>query len=262
MAIQKIGTDTNTTHPSDTVYDFSWTHTLVAGSNRIVVVSVGGETTNADTSPIWYASNVTYGGQAMTQAILAQTTETTGSNNSTSIWYLLDADLPSDGLQTIQVTGAGANAGVELFGVCCEYSGVFQGLPQTTAETFVNATAPSDTISNTISPVRDCWVVSSYCCGNVGSWTVGESQVEIYDQSQDVITGAGCTYGACELRDAVGNETTLSSTYVSGANRLTRVAASFRRTPWKINTVSEAGEIGSVNTTPLSDISEVNTYIT
>ena len=258
MPIATLGTDTFTTHASAAVWNYSWSHTLVAGLNRIILIGVGGETTLADSSPIWYATSVTYGGVAMTQAVRAATTETAAgySNNSSELWYILEADLPANGLNTIQVNGAGPNSTVELFGTCTAYSGVYQAAPAING-VFVNAVAPSDTITNTISSPKGSLVRSSYVCGNVGTWTVGGSQVEIYDAAQTTTS-----FGACELVGAVGNETSFSTTFVSGANRLTRVIAIFRRMPWKINTVSEIGGVGKVNTVTLATIGKINTYIT
>ncbi len=257
MAIAKASTDTTT---QVTTNSYSWSHTLVAGAHRIIVVGVGGETTLADTSPIWYATGVTYGGVAMTAGPTAQTTETAAgnSNNSSECWYILEDDLPANGANTVAVTGAGATAPVELFGVCTQYTGVKQAAPEATDSNFVNATAPSDTISNTISPSAGSLVRSSYVCGNVGTFTVGQSQVEILDASQTTTT-----FGSAELVGAIGSETTMSSTYATGANRLTRIAASFLPfRGWKINTVSSDGDVGKVNTVDLNDIGKINTYVT
>lgn len=257
MAIAKAGTDTTT---QVTTNSFSWSHTLVAGSHRIIIVNIGGETTLADSSPIWYATGVTYGGEDMTQCVHVETTETAAgnSNNSNEIWYILEDDLPANGSNTISVTGAGATAPVELFGVCAEYTGVKQEAPDLTNGIFVNATAPSDTISNTLSPDKDSLVVSSYVCGNVGSFTVGQSQVEILDAAQTTTT-----FGSCELVGAAGTETSFSSTYATGANRLTRGVASFLPfRGWKINTISSDGDVGKVNTIELADIGKINDYIT
>lgn len=256
MAITKLGTDTNTTYASSSVWSFSWTHTLVSGVYRMVVVSVGGETTLADTSPIWYPTSITYGGQAMTQAARAETTETLAgySNNSSGVWYILEDDLPANGLQTIQVNGTGPNSSVELFGVCSLYQGVLQEAPEAVASDFLN-TPSGNVITNSISPSQGSWVASSYVSGNTGNWTVSGSQVEIYDNQQTTTS-----FGACELRGAVGSESSLSST-ASGANRLTRVAMSFRPEPWSINTVKKY-KVDEVNTTQLANIAKINTYIT
>ncbi len=257
MAIAKAGTDTTT---QVTTNSWTWSHTLVSGAHRIVVVDVGGETTLADSSPIWYATSVTYGGVSMTQGPVAQTTETAAgnSNNSSELWYILEDDLPADGANTISVTGAGATSPVELFGAATQYTGVAPEAPDLTDSTFVNATAPSDTISNTLSPSAGSLVRSSYVCGNVGTFTVGQSQVEVLDAAQTTTT-----FGSAEKVTADGTETTFSSTYATGANRLTRVAASFLPfRGWKINTVSSDGEVGKVNTVDLVDIGKINTYIT
>ncbi len=257
MAIAKAGTDTTT---QVTTNSYSWNHTLVSGAHRIVIVNIGGETTLADSSPIWYATGVTYGGVAMTQSVVAQTTETAAgySNNSNEIWYILEDDLPADGVNSISVTGAGATSPVELFGVATQYTGVKPVVPEATDSNFVNAVAPSDVISNTISPSVGSLVSSSYVCGNVGSFTVDLSQSETMDAAQTTTT-----FGACELVGAAGTETTLSSTYATGANRLTRAAASFLPfRGWKINTVSSDGEVGKVNTVALNDIGKINEYDT
>jgi hypothetical protein len=256
MAISKLGTDTTTIHASSSVWSFSWNHTLVSGVYRMIVVGVGGETTLADTSPIWVATSVTYGGQAMTQAVRAATTETASgySNNSSELWYILEEDLPADGLQTIQVNGTGPNSSVELFGVCALYQGVLQEAPEANDSIFINSPS-GNTITNTISPSTGSWVRSSYVSGNTGTWTVSGSQVEIYDNQQTTTS-----FGACELRGAIGTETSLSST-ASGANRLTRVALSFRPEPWSINTVKKY-KVDEVNTAQLANIAKINTYIT
>ncbi|MHA1977981.1 MAG: hypothetical protein ACW98I_13830, partial [Candidatus Hodarchaeales archaeon] len=57
--ITKAGTDTST---SGIAYPLSWAHTLVAGTNRMVVVYTGYEN-----NAILDISSMTYGGQAMTQ---------------------------------------------------------------------------------------------------------------------------------------------------------------------------------------------------
>lgn len=256
MAIAKLGTDTFTTYASSSVWSFSFTHTLVSGANRLLIVGFGGETTLADTSPIWYATSVTYGGVSMTQAVRAATTETLSgySNNSSEMWYLFDSQLPTTGLKTIQINGTGPNSSVELFSTCTLYEGVVQNAFEATASNFINAPS-GNVISNTISPSAGSWVRSSYVSGNTGTWTVSGSQVAIYDAQQTTTS-----FGACELRGAVGTETSLSST-ASGANRLTRVAVSFRPMPWKINTVTKY-DTNKVNTTQRTNIAKINTYIT
>jgi len=260
LTISKLGTDTNQSYTSTTVWSFSFTHTLVAGSNRVIIVDVGGETTLADTSPVWVVDSITYGGVSMTRAVRAVTTETASgySNNSSEIWYLFEASLPTTGLKTIQVNGSGPNSSIEVWGVCTQYGGVEQSLFASNG-TFVNAVAPSDTITNTITSPRDSLVRSAYVCGNVGTWTVSgsQSQIEILDAAQTTTS-----YGAAELVGALGTETTFASTYQTGANRLTRVCAIFRSLPWKINTASRWNTQKVSTIQQETTIKKINTYIT
>ena len=219
MAIAKIGTDTS--NITATTASYNWSHTLVAGSNRIIVVSVGGET-NGIVSAAWNVTSMTYGGQVMTKAVSTKTTEPSNGASS-EIWYIKEADLPSDGANTVQVNGQDGGTAVFLFGLCAEYSGMDQGSLDVTNGVFENSTVVDDTIENSISPSNDAWVISTYACGNLGTdWTVGQSQVELVD----VAGGTTARMGTCELRGASG-ETSLSSTFNTTANRMTRVAVSF-----------------------------------
>jgi hypothetical protein len=257
--ITKLGTDTSQAYTSTTVWSFSFSHTLVAGSNRLIIVDCGGETTLADTSPIWSVTSITYGGVAMTQAIRTATTETASgySNNTSEIWYLLESSLPTTGAKTVQINGTGPNSSIEVWGVCTQYGGVEQTAPYATNGVFVNAVAPSDTITNTITPPRDSLVRSAYVCGNVGTWTVNNSQVEILDAAQTTTS-----YGSAEKVGALGTETTFSSTYATGANRLTRACAIWRSLPWKINTVSRWNTQKVSTSVQETTIEKINTYDT
>lgn len=229
MAVIKLGVDTDTKHDSTSVYNFSFSHTLVASpgmGRRVVFVSVGGETTDSDVQTAWDVTSITYGGQAMSLLVKEVTTENGAglSNNSSELWIIEEADLPADGVNTVQVNGTTEPGGqVYLFGVCAEYDKVDQDLAPTTDGTFVNSTAPSDTIGNTVDPNNADFVISSYVSGNAGSWTVGQGQVELYDAQNDV--GPTNTFGVCELVFATPGPYVLESTYVTGANRLTRCAA-------------------------------------
>lgn len=210
MAIAKVGTDTSGTNAS---FSNSFSHTLVSGSNRMVVVCI--ETENINTHSI---SSVTYGGQAMTQAV----TYTGGTYNIAAVYYILEVNLPSDGSNTVVITLTGTASTPYQFGYCAEYTGVHQSSPEAINTAYQTT---GNTISNTISPSTGAWVISSMACGNTGSYTHGESQVEIYD-STDGGGGGGVTAAIAELRGASG-ETSLSSTFSGTVNRLVRVAASF-----------------------------------
>jgi hypothetical protein len=210
MAIAKVGTDTissTTTTPT-----LSWSHTLVAGENRLIVVTFATE--NADLN--YSVSSVTYGGVSMVLAIQALLTY-----SDAQVWYLLEEDLPSNGSNTVSVTYTGTLTGFGCGGGCFEYTGVAQEAPEAT-----NANTASNTnlITNTISPSTGSWVMSATCGGFDGqTCTSNEGQVQQYDIS----AGAGtCRSAMAELQGADG-ETSLSTSSSGTQNRFTRAAASF-----------------------------------
>jgi hypothetical protein len=218
-SIAKVGTDTSGSGTSLTLpYSLSFSHTLVAGSDRMVVVCAGIE--NSDTIDV---SSVTYGGVGMTKAVEG-ITGTTGFRYLAEIWYILEADLPSDGSNTVQINASGTAYELEVGGFCAEYTGVEQGAPEATDNT--DEPSPADnTIENTISPSDNAWVISIAGSGNAGSFTHGQGQVEVLD-----FMDYSSTFAVAELRGASG-ETSLDSTFSGALNRLERVAASFTEVP-------------------------------
>jgi len=212
-SIAKAGTDTSGT---GTALTLSFSHTLVAGSDRLVVVSIAIE--NGDTIDV---SSVTYGGVAMIKAI-DWITGTSGFRYLCEIWYILEADLPSDGSNTVLITASGTASSLEHNGYCAEYTGVEQVAPEATDGAH---TSSSFTVTNTISPSDNAWVISAVGAGNVGSFTHGQSQVEVLE-----FDDTSSTFAVAELRSA-SEETSLSSTFTGTLNRLCRVAASFTEEP-------------------------------
>ena len=221
-AIAKAGTDTTGTGNALTL---SWSHTLVAGSNRMVVVSVGIEN-GADA----VLSSVTYGGQTMTSAVTDQT-GTSGYIYLTALFYILEANLPSDGSNTVAITYTGTATSPEINGWCGQYTGVTQGLPEATDSTLWTT---GTSIANTISPSTNAWVISAVGYGNALSSTHGQGQVEVHD-----ITDASSGFAAAELRGASG-ETSLDSTASGTINRGVRVAASWTEAPVNQVTIADS----------------------
>jgi hypothetical protein len=210
MAIAKVGTDTSGT---STTLSNSFSHTLVSGTDRLIVVSILAE--NSDTYSI---STVTYGGVAMTQAV-----DLTGGFNYATLYYLLEVSLPLDGSNTVSITFTGTSNDPIQFGFCSEYTGVEQTTPEATDTTYQTSGA---TITNDISPSTEAWVISAMVAGNSGcSFTHGQSQVELYDSDAGGV-GGGSSAAVAELRSASG-ETALTSTLTGTLNRLLRIAVSF-----------------------------------
>uniref|UniRef100_UPI00257D5BC7 hypothetical protein n=1 Tax=Candidatus Borrarchaeum sp. TaxID=2846742 RepID=UPI00257D5BC7 len=214
--IEKVGTDTSWTDSGVSASPLEFSHTLVSGSNRMVVVCAGIE--NGGDIDI---SGATYGGQTMVEAIWQQTGTTT--IYEASIFYILEANLPSDGAQTVSITFSGTlTSGAQVYGFCSEFTGVSQGAPEATDETIWSS---GTSISNDISPSTDAWVISAVGWGNLLSTTHGEGQVEVYDNS---FSSSG--FAVAELRGADG-ETSLSSTASGTVNRGVRIAASWQPAP-------------------------------
>ncbi len=209
MAIARQGTNTENT---GTTSPLQFNHTLVAGSQRLVVVYVGDEVSGNLTI------SATYGGQAMTLAAAADSTPTLFSFQ-TRIFYILEADLPSDGVNQVSITFTGTLTSFECQGHCAQYSGVAQGVPDDTDAT-EEPTPADDTIENTgLTGASGDLLVSAVGCGNVGTYTHNQSQAELMD-----FADASSTF-ACTDLIATGSITTLESIYATGANRMSRVAA-------------------------------------
>lgn len=210
MAIAKAGTDTSTSGNTMPGTDSSLSHTLVSGTARKVIVMVAAENGAAID-----VSGVTYGGQAMTLAVDYEQ-PVTGYRQFCAIWYIDEADLPSDGVQTIAVTFAGTNTSCEYSIYCAEYTGIAQGSPDDT-DTNYQTTSP---IANTLSAIATgAWAFSVASCGNTGSYTWNESQVELLD-----FTDASSQHGIAELRGGSG-QTSLNTTFTGTVNRLARICA-------------------------------------
>ena len=96
-------------------------HTLTTSSNRAVLVLVDDESTTQ-------ATGVTYNGVAMT--LVASSTATTGAGNASSMWMILEADLPVGGASyNVSVSGLDAGASVSVI----ELNNVAQVIPSGSA---------------------------------------------------------------------------------------------------------------------------------
>lgn len=259
MTVQKQGTDTTTSYQSTTTYSFSFSHTLVAaGASRVIIVAVGAETSDSVNNPAWDATSITYGGVQMARLVKSVTTENGANlnNNSSSLWILKEANLPASGTNTIVVTGT-TKAGAEIyaFASAAQYAAVDQFITASTTGSSVNSPAPSSTITSAVDPNNADLIISSYICGNAGSWTVGQGQVEIFDAVN--ATGPTTTFGACELTFATPGPYTISSTYSATANRLTRVSASLAAK----RLMNSTQAISAINGVPRKTMGKLNGVI-
>jgi uncharacterized protein YmfQ (DUF2313 family) len=160
----------------------TFNHTLVAGSNRIIIVSC--HLKGDDDAGNW---TVTYGGVAMTSAI-EDDIDTGAIQIATAIFYLLEADLPSDGVNVVSIGSTVPNTNI-IGGGCMEYIEVSQGSP---SDTDFNSDSNTNSISNAIPAVRSDLIFSSITIQSAAvenlSWD--ESQDEKYADKSVIINGA------------------------------------------------------------------------
>jgi len=112
-------------------------HTLTTEENRGVLVLIDDESTTQ-------ASAVTYNGVNMT--LVASSTATTGVGNASSMWFILDEDLPAGGASyNVSVTGLDAGASVSVV----ELNNVDQVIPTGSAvdTTETGAVLTSDAVA-------------------------------------------------------------------------------------------------------------------
>ena len=106
--------NTTTAVSAANVSSLTWSHTVGAGANRILLVSISFRDGNVT------ATSVTYGGTALT---LIDSQNGPGNQNRTEMWYLL---APPSGTASVVVN---MSAGKRIVGASVSYTGVNQGSP-------------------------------------------------------------------------------------------------------------------------------------
>jgi parallel beta-helix repeat protein len=210
--IGKIGTDTSSTGNSGTL---NFTHVLVSGSNRMMVVSAGVENTGSVD-----ITGVTYGGVSMN---LADKVSVTSSSfyYVTAVYYLLDNDLPSDGTNYVNISTSGTPSSLEINGFAAEYVNMSQEAPESTD---TNSSTSQTTLYDTVAVSDGSWVISASGCGQTGSYTHSAGQTEVFD-----FIDSSSALAVAEYRGASAGTLTTSSTWSgSSFNRDTRVSVSFK----------------------------------
>ncbi len=163
----------------------SFSHTLNAGSNRMVIISVGSENGNAEID----VASVTYGGQAATlgaeEIIIGAGTGTTGFRALSEIWYLLEEDLPSNGSNTVVITFTGTAASLEVNGAAFTLTGVKQEPPDAVRTAWQVSQGTNLSMFTDIIPLVDrSWLIDVMTGGDPVTPTAGTDQV-VRHQIQD-----------------------------------------------------------------------------
>lgn len=149
VAFDASGTGAN----SDSISTLSYTHTVVAGSNRLLICSVA----YAPTGALRFVSGMTYGGAGLT---FKSSQESSSTNGKVEMWYLV---APATGANTAQVTFSGTVDGAAFD--CTSFTGVDAGTPLGTATTTNDMVTG---LSCTVPSSGLCYDVSYAAYGNNG----------------------------------------------------------------------------------------------
>src|SRR5882672_6407551 len=197
------------------ISSLSWSHTLGAGTDRIVIIGVTAENTTATNAAV---ASVTFNGVAATAVPNSLISGGGTGIIETELFYVLNSSLPAPGTYTIQVTFHGSIQGASTGAV--SLFGVNQAAPESVA-TNVD-TSGADSISTSITThTNGAWVVDVAGSGNSGTFTAASGQTLRWGIASSGSTGASSTKAV-----ATAGATTLSWTH-SGANRLAHSLASF-----------------------------------
>ena len=171
----------------------SFSHTVGAGPNRLLVVSVAVDASLPNSDVI----TMTYNGVSMTQAI-EHWAPPSGAVTSTEIWYMLDSDLPLPGSYTIAITTSGNTSEIRAGSV--SVFGAAQQGPEATA--FADDDTAATAISQTISTLTNgAWIFDCVASDGTTTFTPDPGQNEFFD--------AGISHGAAgsyEEKTRAGSE--------------------------------------------------------
>ncbi len=137
----------------------SWQHPISNGTNRMLVVLLGGEDTSAARLS---GVTVTYNGVSLTKAT-ADSVTGSGRTDISQIWYMGEAQLPSSGTYTLTVAAPSLVAGLGAGAI--SLSNVSQGAPDAAASTEDSSTKHLDVPITT--HANHAWLIS----GAVNGWS-------------------------------------------------------------------------------------------
>lgn len=137
--IQQIGTMTSDTDEGQDTVTFN--HTLVAGNNRLALVFGVVEEDDAGD----FIGTFTYGGVNCT--MIAGCESTSQGQLNIGIGYVLEADLPADGVCAVEVVNGSAVVNSDLIGMAMVLENVMQEVPAVTEKAVATSTTVSDLIT-------------------------------------------------------------------------------------------------------------------
>ncbi len=184
-----------------------WTHTLEAGTDRMLLVGVGLEGPINQTTVV----NVSYGGVNLIRA----GTQASANFQLVEAWYLLDADMPAPGDYQVDVTTSGTEI-LEINAGAMTVFGITQGPPASVAST---ANENTDVISTAVNTAADnALVVDVVGSGQGGPFTAGTGQDQQWNETQESAAASMSTQIV-----ATAGSTTMTQTFHRVANRMAHV---------------------------------------
>lgn len=221
MAISKLGSvATDGAEDSTTV---NTTHTLDAGLNRIIIAIAGVEDNNANPN----ITGIVYdqGGDNIAMVALTQAKVGSGTINVARMFYLLEANMPSNGAKTVRATNSQTANEFQIEVIC------IQDAQQEAPEADEIATATStDQIDKVITTLSNgAWIISGDSIGANLTFVHGLGQIEQAD-FQGVGDG-GITLCMTTEQKLIAGADTQSHAASSSTSRHAMVLAAFARIP-------------------------------
>ena len=226
LAITSNGTVTSTQTTGAT--SLTWSHTVSAGSNRVLVVELALDGLGAP------ASSVTYGGVALTQ--IGRGT----GNHAVELWALIN---PTVGTANVVASFSGTTAAA---GGASTFNGVAQTIG-TAFGTFVSATGTGTTASVTASSAAGEQVIDVLYWRNspATSATPGAGQTSYWSQTNSTM-GGGATLEAGAASVVMSSNLSGSVQWEIAAVSM-KTAAGITVTPTSGLTTTEAGGTATFN---------------
>jgi len=178
------------------------THTAGTGTDRLLVVAVGGASSAQGVNDV---AGVSYGSQSLT-LIEKIESAAAGASYVGSLWFLNEAGIAaaSNSTITLNTTGPGF---LETSIAAATYCGVLQAAPITGSTSNQSSTIPVDPIAATRSMMSGNSSVAAAGCGNVGSFSWSADVAENTDMAGAVSTFSVADHGSYAT---VGNRTAIA----------------------------------------------------
>lgn len=212
MAITRVGTNAVSTNGTSIPHQFN--HTLVAGSNRLIIVYVGVE--NEFETGTW---TVTYGGETMN---IVEAQQGAGFANNALVCWLGEGDLPGTGSNQVSISFSGSTGQLEISAECAQYAGVDTSAVSD-SDTANNTNQTS--ITNTVTIAAGDLACSTCSLGASAALSWNNSQNELTDY-----TDTSSQFGSADLI-ATGSLSSLNTSWSGAINRQARACAVFSEAP-------------------------------